>query len=91
MSNAEIQSKVNDLRELRRMADELQAEIDSITDAIKKHMDAISADELSGADFKITWKPITSSRIDTAALKKAMPDVAAAFTKTATTRRFCIA
>lgn len=29
MSNTEIQSKVNELRELRRMADELAAEIEA--------------------------------------------------------------
>ena len=91
MSSIEIQGKVNDLRELRRMAEELQAEIDAITDTIKAHMTATNADELTGADYKITWKPVTSARIDTSALKKAMPDVAEAFTKTSTTRRFCVA
>lgn len=91
MSSNEIQSKVNDLRELRRMAEEIAAEIDTITDAIKAHMEAINADELSGADFKISWKPITTARIDTAALKKAMPEIAEAFTKTSATRRFCLA
>ncbi len=91
MSNIEIQSKVNDLRELRRMADELQSEIDAITDAIKGHMDATGADELTGADYKITWKAVTSSRIDTAALKKALPDVVERFSKTTTARRFVLA
>ena len=91
MSSNEIQSKVSDLRELRRMAEEISAEIDTITDAIKAHMEAINADELSGADFKISWKPITTARIDTAALKKAMPEIAEAFTKTSATRRFCLA
>ena len=62
MSNTEIQSKVNELRELRRMADELTAEIESIQDAIKAHMTAIDADTLTGADYKITWKTVTSSR-----------------------------
>ena len=91
MSINEIQGKVNDLRELRRMAEELQAEIDAITDAIKAHMDAAGADELTGADYKITWKAVTSSRIDTAALKKALPDVVERFSKTTTARRFTIA
>ena len=91
MSNTEIQSKVNDLRELRRMADELQAEIDAITDSIKEHMTATNADELTGADYKITWHEVKSSRIDTTALKKALPDLAAQFTKTATARRFVLA
>lgn len=91
MSNIEIQSKVNDLRELRRMADELQSEIDAITDAIKNHMNATGADELTGADYKITWKTVTSSRVDTTALKKALPDLAQQFTKTTTARRFVLA
>ena len=91
MSNIEIQGRVNDLRELRRMADELQAEIDAITDSIKAHMDATGADELAGADYKITWKPVTSVRLDTAALRKALPEIAERFSKTTTARRFVLA
>ena len=41
--------------------------------------------------YKITWKSVTSARIDTGALRKALPDVAAAFTKETTVRRFCVA
>ena len=91
MSNTEIQSKVNELRELRRMADELAGEIESITDSIKAHMDAEGVDTISGTDWKVTYKAVTSSRLDTNALKKALPDLAQQFTKTTTARRFCIA
>ena len=94
MSNTEIQSKVNELRELRelrRMADELAAEIESIQDALKAHMTAIDADTLTGADYKITWKAVTSSRFDSTAFKKAMPELAERFTKSATSRRFIVA
>ena len=81
MSNTEIQSKVNELRELRRMADELTAEIENIQDAIKAHMTAINADTLTGVDYKITWKTVTSSRFDSTAFKKAMPELAERFIK----------
>ena len=91
MSNTEIQSKVNELRELRRMADELAGEIESITDSIKAHMNAEGVDTISGTDWKVTYKAVTSSRLDTNALKKALPDLAQQFTKTTTARRFCIA
>lgn len=91
MSNTEIQSKVNELRELRRMADELTAEIESIQDAIKAHMTAIDADTLTGTDYKITWKTVTSSRFDSTAFKKAMPELAERFTKSSTSRRFTVA
>lgn len=88
MGTIEISSKVKELRELRRMADELNQEIEAITDELKNHMTATGTDEITGADYKITWKAVTSNRIDTAALKKAMPDIAAAFTKASTSRRF---
>ena len=91
MSTSEIGSKVAELRELRRMADELAGEIESITDSIKAHMDAEGVDTISGTDWKVTYKAVTSSRIDTSALKKALPDVVERFSKTTTARRFCIA
>ena len=39
-------------------------------------------------DWKITWKTITSSRIDTKRLKAEMPDVYAKFTNLTSSRRF---
>ncbi len=86
-----LDSQIHELRELRRMADELTAAIDTIQDAIKAEMTAAGVDVLTGSDWKAVWKPVTSSRIDTTALKKALPDLAAQFTKTSTVRRFSVA
>ena len=91
MSINEMDSKIKELRELRRMADELAAEMETIQDSIKAHMDAAGVDTISGTDWRVTSKAVTSSRIDTAALKKALPDVVERFSKTTTARRFCIA
>lgn len=86
-----MNEKVKELRELKRLAEELQAEIEGLQDIIKAEMTAQDVDTLTGADWKVTWKPVTSTRLDTAALKKALPDVAQRFTKTTTARRFCVA
>lgn len=91
MSINDMDSKIKELWELRRMADELAVEMESITDSIKRHMDAEGVDTLNGTDWKVTYKAVTSSRLDTTALKKALPDLTAQFTKTTTARRFCIA
>lgn len=91
MSINEMESKVKELRELRRMAEELAAEIDSIQDSIKQHMDAEGVDTITGTGWKVTYKAVTSSRLDTTALKRALPDLAQQFTKTSTSRRFCVA
>mgnify|MGYP004493653867 FL=1 len=91
MLTKNLDSQIHELRELRRMADELAAAIDTIQDAIKAEMTAAGVDVLTGSDWKATWKSVTSSRIDTAALKKALPDLAAQFTKVSTVRRFSVA
>ena len=91
MSINDMDSKIKELWELRRMADELAVEMESITDSIKRHMDAEGVATLNGTDWKVTYKAVTSSRLDTTALKKALPDLTAQFTKTTTARRFCIA
>lgn len=90
MSNVEIVSKINELQELKRMSEELSAMIESISDEIKQHMTSANTDTLVAGGYKVSYKVISSSRFDSAAFKKAMPDVAAQFTKQAVTRRLTI-
>lgn len=89
MSNSELESKVRELRQLQALIDEAQTEAEAIKDTIKTHMG--DSEELKAGEYKVTWKAVKSSRIDTSALRKALPDVAAAFTRETTTRRFCVA
>lgn len=91
MSIEELNRKVSELRELRHMADELDAEITGIQDAIKKFMEASGTDELHGLDWRITWKEITSQRFDSTGLKKAQPELYQMFTKPSISRRFVLA
>ena len=88
MCNPNMEAKVHELMELKRMKEELEAEIAAAEDAIK----AVMGDEelLTAGAYKVSWKTFTSSRVDTTALKKALPEVAAAYTKTTTGRRFSI-
>lgn len=87
MSTNEMESKIRELRQLQALVDEAQTEAETI----KASMTAQGADELRAGEYKVTWKAVTSSRLDTTALKKALPDVAERFTKTTTTRRFSVA
>lgn len=89
MTTQEIVSKVKELRELQALIEEAQAEAETIKDVIKANMGG--SDVLLAGEYKITWKAVESRRLDTAALSKALPELAAQFTKTTTVRRFCIA
>lgn len=89
MSIHEIESKVKELRQLQALIEEAEQEVESIKDAIKAHMG--DSEELRAGEYKITWKAVVASRLDTTALKKVLPEVAAAFTRQTTVRRFCVA
>ena len=91
MSMNELEQKVAQLRELRLMQDELAAEIAATEDELKAYMTANNADTLHGPSFKITWKEVTSSRLDSKALKAAAPTIWEQFTRQTTTRRFIVA
>lgn len=89
MSNKEMESKARELRQLQALIEEAQQEAEAIKDAIKAAMG--DSESIQAGEYKITWKAVTSSRIDTTALRKALPDVAERFTRETTTRRFCVA
>lgn len=90
MSQNQIIATVTELQELKRMQEELQAEIDSLTDAIKAHMTEAQVDTLTAGAWKVSYKAVTSNRLDSSAFKKAMPELAERFMKTTTTRRFIV-
>lgn len=89
MSIIEMENKARELQELKRMREELEAEITGLEDAIKAAMG--NEEQVTAGAFKITWKAVTSNRLDSSALKKELPDVAARYMKQTTVRRFVVA
>ena len=90
MSPHDIITKLQYLAELRRMADDIYAEIEALQDVIKAHMEETATDTINAGQYKVTWKSVTSTRIDTTALRKDLPEVWQEYGKTTTTRRFNI-
>ena len=88
MSNPNMEAKVRELLELKRMKEEWESEISSMEDEIK----AVMGDEetLLAGVFKVTWTAYTSSRFDSARFRKEHAELAAAYTKITTTRRFSV-
>ena len=89
MRTQELEQKVRELRQMQAIVEEAQAEVEALKDAIKAAMGP--REELRAGEYKVTWKAVTISRLDTAKLKKALAHVAAAFTTQSTTRRFIVA
>lgn len=83
-----LEKKVMELQELKRLREELDAEMTALEVEIKADMG--DREQITAGAFKITWKAVASSRIDTTAFKKELPDIAARFMKQTTVRRFAI-
>ena len=79
------------LAEYIRLADETAEIIEGLKDKLKTFMQDEGVTVLSGDEHKATYKEVTGGRIDTAALKKELPDVAARYTKATASMRFTFA
>lgn len=88
MSTHELESTIRELRQLQSLIAEAEAEAEALRDALMAHMG--EREELRAGEYRVSWKPIKAARIDTAALKKALPEVAERFTRETTTRRFVV-
>ena len=86
-----IDSIMKELAEYIRIQEETAAMVESLKDQLKERMNAAGVESLAGSEHKATYKAVTSSRVDTTALKKDLPEIAARYTKTTTTRRFTFA
>ena len=90
MSTNELKSKVQELKELKILAEELQAEITAIEDVIKEKMILDNIEELQVGTFKIRWTEVISNRFDTTAFKNKYTDLYNQYLKQNVTRRFSI-
>ena len=83
-----LDSLMREIAEYSRMADEIGATLDGLKDSLKKYMDENGLDSIAGNEHKASYKAVTSSRLDTAALKKELPEVAAKYMRKIETKRF---
>lgn len=83
-----IDSVMNELAEYIRMGEQIAATVDGLRDQLKQVMQERGVDTLIGTQHKACYKAVTSSRIDTKALKQELPEVAAKYSKTTETKRF---
>lgn len=91
MSINEMTAKVKELKELKALAEELTAEITAIEDSIKAEMNEQGIDEMQVDVFKVRYKTVTSSRLDSTAFKNTHSELYNQYLKQTTTRRFSVA
>ena len=85
MNNQEMIDSIRELQELKHMKDELDAAIESAQDKIKAAMG--STESATFGPFRVTYKEVTTTRLDTTGVKKAFPaEALAPFMRTSVSR-----
>ena len=90
MSTKEMTAKIEELKELEALMEEVKAEAEAIRDEIKQQMLAQDTEELEAGKYIVRWTSVLSNRFDTTAFKKVMPELYKAYTKQTASRRFTI-
>ena len=91
MSQNEMISKVEQLREWEQLLEEAQAEAEALRDSIKAEMLEQGTEELQVGAYIIRWTSVLSNRFDSTAFKKEHSDLYKSFTKQVASKRFTIA
>ena len=78
MTNKQLDNRVKKLQSIEAQVKELEEQADAIRAEIKADLEAKGEEEHDTGSFMIRWKEIISRRLDSKALKAALPDVFAA-------------
>ena len=91
MSQNEMISKVEQLREWEAILEEAQAEVEALRDSIKAQMLEEETEELAVGAYIIRWTSVLSNRFDSTSFKKEYADLYKTYTKQVASKRFSIA
>ena len=90
MDNLQMDEKLTRLRRCRREMDALKKEAEAIETEVKAELEARGADQAETAHYRVFWKTVSSTRLDTKALKAERPEIYERYAVTAVTRRFTV-
>ena len=76
MTPDELSTTVRDLKQMRTLEKKITEKIKILEDQIKEHMADTDTFSYSTDEYSISWNEITSTRLDIAALKHDMPEIA---------------
>ena len=91
MSQNEIVSKIEQLKEWEAILEEAQTEVEALRDCIKAQMLESGTEELQAGTYIIRWTSVLSNRFDSTAFKREHADLYKEFTKQVASKRFSIA
>ncbi len=92
MANNELIKKVEEIRELEELMEEVKTNIESLKDVLKAEMLKQGTEEMDlDGRYIVRWTSQLASRFDTKRFKEEYKDLYLSFTKEVSSKRFSIA
>ena len=91
MSQNEIVSKIEQLKEWEAILEEAQTEVEALRDCIKAQMLERGTEEMQAGTYIIRWTSVLSNRFDSTAFKKEYAELYKEYTMQVASKRFSIA
>lgn len=91
MTNKQIDNRVKKLKAIEEQQKKLEEQAEQIKTELKAELEAAGESEHNTGNFVVRWVEIVSNRLDSKALKTALPDVFKQYSKESISKRFTIA
>lgn len=91
MTERMTENRIKKLSALEEQIAQLQEQADTIKGELKADLEENGIEELKTKNFLIRWKEIISNRLDSKALKEALPEIYNQYCKPISSRRFMVA
>ena len=90
MANNELNTKIEELKELKEMQAELKGMIEAIEDQIKQHMTEQGIEEMEVGTHMVRYTTVLSQRFDQTTFKRKLPELYTAYLKQSESKRFSV-
>ena len=90
MGERALQNRIMKLKALEAQRDQIEREAEKIRQEIKADMEEKQVEELAAGAYIVRWKTVLSNRLDSKALKAALPEIYTPYSKTSESRRFTV-
>lgn len=90
MDDLQMDEKLARFRRCRREMDTLKQEAEAIEQEVKAELEARGAEQVETAHYRVSWKTVSSTRLDARALKTERPEIYDRYAVTSTSKRFTV-
>lgn len=86
----DMTATVHELRELKLMREELDAQIEELSDIIKAELTSRGTTSLMGSDWRVNWAEVSSKRLNQRLLKSRYPEIVEECSDIVSYRKFSV-